>query len=152
MVLKDVLILEIAYEEAEGFWKTHLWPDRPESWRPVSTMLFDGGFDMSIRENHPPTFWGAFWGNRLVGVNSGHFTSAEDFRSRGLCVLPDFRGKGIGRRLLQTTSDHARSRGARRVWSYPKLSSWGVYEKSGFEKTSRTLRPEDENRYAALVF
>jgi GNAT superfamily N-acetyltransferase len=141
-------IQELPYSPVEAFWAAHLWPGKPESLRPMSSMLFHGGFNRDIRDRYEPVFFGAFSGSELVGVNSGHFTAPGEFRSRGLCVLPPYRGKGLGLLLLRRTLEHARGQGARLVWSYPKEKAWKVYERAGYRQTDRVLRDGDENRYA----
>lgn len=143
---------ELSYDEIREFWNAHLWPNNPHSLRPVSSMLFGGGYDPGIKERYPAVYFGLFVEERLVGVNSGHFTSPVDFRSRGLCVLPEFRGRGLGASLLRAVIHHAREEGAARIWSYPRESAWAVYEKQGFHLTGRRLRESDPNHYAFLDF
>jgi GNAT superfamily N-acetyltransferase len=143
-------IQKLSYPQVEAFWAAHLWPGKPESLRPMSSMLFGGGFDIRIRNNYEPVFFGAFSESELVGVNSGHFTAPGEFRSRGLCVLPAHRGKGLGLLLLTRTLEYARGQGARFAWSYPKEKAWKVYERAGYRKTERALREGDENRYAYM--
>jgi GNAT superfamily N-acetyltransferase/organic radical activating enzyme len=113
-------------------------------------MLFEGGYDPGIKERYPAVYFGLFVDGRLAGVNSGHFTSRVDYRSRGLCVLPEFRGQGFGVTLLEAVVKHAREAGAARVWSYPRESAWPAYEKAGFCLTDRRLRENDRNHYAFL--
>jgi GNAT superfamily N-acetyltransferase len=113
-------------------------------------MLFEGGFDPGIKERYRAIYFGQFVGNQLVGVNSGHLTSRTDFRSRGLCVLPESRGQGFGASLLEAVIRHGRENGATRIWSYPRESARAVYEKKGFHFTERRLRESDRNRYAYL--
>ncbi|AFH63917.1 GNAT family N-acetyltransferase [Paenibacillus caseinilyticus] len=49
-----------------------------------------------------------------------------------LIVLPDFRGQGIGGRILEQLLDHCRSRGIRWVQLACAKGKRGFYEKYGF--------------------
>jgi GNAT superfamily N-acetyltransferase len=71
-------------------------------------MLFEGGYDTGIKERYPAVYFGLFVSGQLVAVNSGHFSSPTDFRSRGLCVLPEFRGCGHAGTLLDMVIRYGR--------------------------------------------
>ena len=141
-------ICEISYEQILAFWREFLWPNQPESQRPMSTMLFHGGFDMSIPARYQALFLGLFAHGQLCGVVSGHPTSETEFRLRGLCVHPEHRGRGWGTLLLRAALEAASSSGASVAWSYPRDSAWFAYEKAGFRKIARKLRDGDQNCYA----
>lgn len=49
-----------------------------------------------------------------------------------MCVLPDWRGKGVGRRLLATLLDLTRQHGMEAPILHAQTSAIGFYEKSGF--------------------
>lgn len=79
-----------------------------------------------------PTFWGAFDDDKLIGVNSGHMTLDRLYRSRGLFVKNEYRGQGIGMKLLLKTISQGYHEKAHAVWSYPKKESWETYKKCTF--------------------
>ena len=92
--------------------------------------------DMRIFKNYIPTFFGVYDKNKLVGVNSGHRTKDKEYRSRGLWVDPDYRGKKIGKILLQSTINKSIEEGCDLVWTLPRQSSMPTYNSVGFEKQS----------------
>jgi GNAT superfamily N-acetyltransferase len=92
--------------------------------------------DMRIFNNYTPTFFGVFDQDKLVGVNSGHRTKDNEYRSRGLWVDPDYRGKKIGKILLQSTINKGVEEGCDLIWTLPRQSSMPAYSSVGFEKQS----------------
>lgn len=100
---------------------------------------------------YPATYLGAYVEDQLVGVNSGHRCSDGTYRSRGLYVSPDHRNMGIGKKLLLSTIEQARKENCFLIWSYPRKSSWKVYESVGFELISDWEEGEiEENAYCKL--
>jgi GNAT superfamily N-acetyltransferase len=83
-------------------------------------------------QNFTPTFWGAFDDDIIVGVNSGHMTLYNLYRSRGLYVKEKYRGKGIGQKLLLKTISQGYFENAIGVWSYPNRKAWMTYHNVGF--------------------
>ena len=79
-----------------------------------------------------PTFWGAFYNDKLVGVNSGHMCIDKLYRSRGLFVFPEYRGFGIGQKLLMKTIAQAIHEKAIVCWSYPKNTAERSYHMQNF--------------------
>lgn len=62
----------------------------------------------------------------------------EDSELLRIAVLPQHRGKGIGKRLAQAMCDEAKTRGAERVFlevRFGNLSAVKLYEGCGFAKT-----------------
>jgi GNAT superfamily N-acetyltransferase len=114
-------------------------------------MELNGGYDM-YNMSTVPTFFGYYINDDLVGVNSGHGCSDNMYRSRGLWVDPDYRGKGIGKQLLIATINQAKLEDATMIWSFPKHTSWKTYNSVGFELASDWQRSEtsDENAYCIL--
>lgn len=52
-----------------------------------------------------------------------------------IAVLPAFRRRGIGRRLLKLAMDSARARGDRRVWLHAQIEAQDLYLEAGFRVT-----------------
>jgi len=87
--------------------------------------------------------------DRLAWIMGGIATEKDVKRGRAeadgkinlFVIDPAYRGKGIGKDLLQRFVEHAISRGASRI-SVDSLEfeSWGFYVKNGFTKLSATFR------------
>jgi GNAT superfamily N-acetyltransferase len=126
------MIREITFDEIYEVWAHKLWPGRKSLIESNSAMCFLGGYDMANMHTKP-TFFGWFDNNNLVGVNSGHGTLQDGYRSRGLYVEPSYRGRGFGVQLLRATLQRARDERSHYCWSYPKKESQRTYEKAGFK-------------------
>lgn len=140
-----ITIKKITWERTRDMWKMHM-PNM--SIEPTSAMTCPKGlaFDDSTddyklieidtydlqNQNFTPTFWGAFDNDTLVGVNSGHMTLYELYRSRGLYVEEKYRGCGIGIKLLLKTISQGYFENAIGVWSYPNRKAWMSYAYAGF--------------------
>ena len=101
-------IERLNFKTVESIWSTKLWPNRTSAIETHSAMTwpFEGNpesIDMNIF-NYPATFWGAYLDNKLVGVNSGHKTTDEQYRSRGIWVDPEYRKRGVAQMLFLLTA------------------------------------------------
>lgn len=128
-------IREIDWNTIYPVWVDQLWPGRLSPIKPVSSMRYLGGYDMDIYK-FEPTFWGAYMGHRLVGVNSGFETGQGWYRSRGIWVDPEASGQGIGRALLDALEAKARALGCHTLWTIPRQSAMPFYARCGFEQTT----------------
>ena len=145
------MIKSLSWEEILPIWQTQLWPNRISPIEPNSAMELVGGYSM-YNMNTVPKFFGYYVDNTLVGVNSGHCCLNKMYRSRGLWVLSEHRGKGIGQQLLTETINQAKHEGSDMIWSFPKRTSWKTYNSVGFELASDWQKSEtsDENAYCIL--
>ncbi len=148
---KYVMIKIISFDEILPIWKNHLWPDRQSNIDPNSAMCFLGEYDL-VNTTTTPTFFSYVVHGEIAGVNSGHMCKDNHYRSRGLYVFPNFRGKGIGTILLRATIAQAMVEGAVLCWSYPRKSSWKSYFAAGFELASEWEGSEtsDANAYCKI--
>lgn len=126
------MIKKITFEEIYPVWKNYLWPERTSAIEPQSAMLFLSGYDLK-NFDYPSTFFGYFLEDILVGVNSGHLCIDRSYRSRGLFVMPEYRGKGIGKNLLIETIKQGIEEKAKFIWSLPRRTSWNTYAAAGFD-------------------
>lgn len=146
------MITNIEFHEILPIWQNYLWSNRVSQITPTSAMCFLGGFDLK-NMSKKPIFLGYKLNDKVIGVNSLHPCLDGSYRSRGLYVFPEFRGKNIGYELLVTTINLARDYKSSYIWSYPKRSSWKTYEKAGFELASNwELSELDWNAYCIKRF
>jgi len=100
-----------------------------------------------------PTFFGYIINDKIVAVNSGHACpNQNNYRSRGLWVDPNYRGKGIARKLLTATIKQGQQEGYTQIWSYPRRSSWPTYQAVGFKLASdwEVSETSEANAYCIL--
>ena len=127
----------ITFETICHVWQKHLWQNRvsPIETHSAMTWPFDGNpieYDMDIF-NYKPAFFAIFQRQEIVGVNSGHRTKDNIYRSRGIWVHPDHRKKGVSKMLFDATEKQARNEGCNMIWSIPRKSALPAYTKFGFE-------------------
>lgn len=144
-------MVQIKWNDIYPIWQNYLWKNRPSpiethsaiTWPPTDT------YDISIFD-YEPTFWGVYHRSILIGVNSGHKTSASHYRSRGLWIDCTFRGQRLSTVLLNAAIRQAEEEGCELIWSIPRLSALRAYESVGFEAYGDTIKTQtcDENTYA----
>jgi GNAT superfamily N-acetyltransferase len=118
-------------------WKDKLWPGRKDAIRPMSDIVYLGGHDPEIYKKFKPTFFVVYnTVDEIIGVNSGHRTTDNLYRSRGLWVDPRYRRKGISGILFCELYGQAMKENCKGIWSIPRKESLAAYEKYGFVKTS----------------
>ncbi len=143
---------EITFEEILEGWK-QLWPDREKIPKVSTWILMEDCFiyntnfsadvidhDINIRNTLDVNFYGVYDNQRLIGVNSGHRTSQDSWRSRGLWVHPKYRGRKISKILLNAVVD---SSATRYIWSCPKVSAINAYKSVGFKQRSDSFDAEN---------
>ena len=150
-------ISRITFKEIDYIWKKHLWPNRSSAIETHSAMTwpFEGKpdqYDMKVFE-YPATFWGAYLDNKLVGVNSGHKTTDEQYRSRGIWVDPEYRKRGVAQMLFLMTAHQAKVEGCEMLWSIPRKIALPAYTKFGFETVGDYIVTEtsEANIYVSLA-
>lgn len=101
-------------------------------------------------DEHPQALHvGAFEDERLVGIATVYpepppeayrdaMPGGGAFRLRGMATLPEVRGGGHGRELLEACFAHARAHGARVLWCNARVGALGFYRRMGLE----TIGPE----------
>jgi len=146
------MLTELNWKKTHAIWANHLWSNRSSLIQSTSAMCYLNGYDMANMQS-TPTFFGYIIDNRIVGVNSGHSCpNQNNYRSRGLWVDPDYRGRGIGQQLLTATIKQAQQEGYTEVWSYPRQSSWPTYRAVGFVLASDWEISETSEANAYCVY
>jgi GNAT superfamily N-acetyltransferase len=151
-------IERLNFNAIKNIWGKDLWPNRSSAIETHSAMTwpFEGDpepIDMNIF-NYPATFWGAYLDNKLVGVNSGHKTTDELYRSRGIWVDPEYRKRGVSQMLFLLTAHQAKIEGCEILWSIPRKIALPAYTKFGFETVGDYIVTEtsEANIYVKLTF
>ncbi len=80
---------------------------------------------------------GAFDGEELVAVGLiAPDVEPDSWRVRGMATVEHARGRGAGTAILRALLQHARERGARRVWCNARTPARVFYERAGLTATS----------------
>ena len=150
-------IERLDFETIENIWQTELWPNRTSAIESHSAMTwpFEGNpepINMNIF-NYPATFLGAYIDKKLVGVNSGHRTTNEQYRSRGIWVDRDYRKRGVAQMLFLMTAHQAKVEKCEMLWSIPRKTALPAYTKFGFETVGDYIITEtsEANIYTKLI-
>ncbi len=145
------MLQNITWRHISLIWITELWPNRISPIEKISHMMLEGP-DMD-NSKFEPSFFGYFVDSTLVGVNSGHMCCDGSYRSRGLYVNPEYRGKGIGQVLLNAAIEQARKEKAKIVWSFPRQTSWPTYSAVGFKLLGnwQSTETSDANAKCSMV-
>ena len=130
------VISKVDFDIILEVWKQQLWPNRKSEIRPLNSMQFLGGIDMSIYEKYVPSFWAVFDNDNIIGVNSGFATNDISYRSRGIFVWPDYRRKGVAQLLFDQIDKQATHENKTVCWSIPRKTALPAYEKAGYVKCS----------------
>ena len=136
-----ITVKKITWDQVLPVWEEHL-PNMSLETNSAMCLFLNYGTALSKSWEEPvydlqnmeftPTFWGAFYNDKLVGINSGHMCIDKLYRSRGLFVFPEYRGFGIGQKLLMKTIAQAIHEKAIVCWSYPKNTAERSYHMQNF--------------------
>ncbi|MGG6232025.1 GNAT family N-acetyltransferase [Tenacibaculum sp. SDUM215027] len=89
-------------------------------------------------DEHESTFHlGAFHNNKLVGIasfiqNKTDVIKGEQFQLRGMATLPEVRGMGAGRMLVEEAKSVLKSKDITTLWCNARKEATGFYESLGF--------------------
>jgi GNAT superfamily N-acetyltransferase len=106
------------------------WPIRHEILRPglpPETARFDGDHAPDTRH------WGASVDGKWVGVAS--VMREEGARLRGMAVLKEAQGQGIGRQLVLQIQAWAVRESVPEIWCFARVHVVSFYAKLGFKRT-----------------
>ena len=138
------------FSDVEPIWREELWPHRTSVIETHSAMQWPYG--EVLPEYNPdvysftPSFVCVRHGSDIVAVNSGHLTTPEYYRTRGIWVHPDHRSQG----LAQLTYDHllkiAQSESAIMMWCIPRSTSLQMHVRWGFSEVGEPRETETHGK------
>lgn len=104
--------------------------------KPVDSCRFDG-------DDLPTTFHlGAYYKNNLVGVvsilkkDNESFIEKNQFQLRGMAVLDQFQGQGVGTILIKQSEEMIMKQNGSLIWLNARLVAISFYEKLGYKISS----------------
>ena len=136
-LLHNFTVKETDFETILPLWKL-LWPDTADI-QPMSSIKYFGGYDINIYTKFHPTFLGLYDNEKLIGCISGHKSSHEDYRIRGIYIIANYRSKGLSKLLFNRILLHAKKENASLIWSLPKKESIKSYISFGFRQTTKFI-------------
>ncbi len=114
-------------------------PARPADFEAVLTLLEEAGLPTADVGQHFERFFVVHEAGRVIGA-IGVETHGADALLRSLVVAREWRGRGLGRRLLDHVVDAAGSQGVRTIYLLT-TSAAGFFEPRGFERCDRAGVP-----------
>lgn len=105
-------------------------------------------YDVDVHYINPGgMFWVVLDGERVIGT-AGVTVDGDECELHRMYLLADYRGRGLGRTLLEMTMDYGRSRECRHMvaWSDVKLEdAHRLYRRSGFEQRGERVCDDPDN-------
>lgn len=81
---------------------------------------------------------GGFWAGQLVGIATVMQDALPDnqdpqmWRLKAVATLPEFRGRGIGKWVIDWCIDYVCMQGGLKLWCYARPEAVGFYLRLGF--------------------
>lgn len=108
---------------------------------------------VSELQNNLAVYFVALHNEKVVGY-AGIWLFLEEAHVTTIAVHPDFRGRGLGRLLMDVLIDYARARGAETMMLEVRPSNYvalSLYKSLGFRQIGRRKNYYSETREDALV-
>lgn len=133
-----IQIEKISYKDILKLWKL-LWPNTTDI-QPMSSIQYLGGYDIEIYKKYQPTYIGLYNSKKLIGCISGHKSSSEYYRTRGIYILPDYRGQKLSNILFEQMFIESQNQNCNFIWSLPRKSALYSYTSKGFIQTTKFIK------------
>lgn len=124
MIIRDLSIRD--YDELTRFWRVNYFVGEIDSVDKLKTFL----------EKNPKLSVVAIDGAKIVGTALGSFDGRRGYLQK-LVVAKDYRGKGLGRKLVDEIIKRLRSAGATYIPIAVEESLVPFYTECGFKKTNQ---------------
>lgn len=146
----NFLVKPITFDVIKNIWYHFLWPNRLDI-HETNSMQYLGGYDRDISKKYKPYFFGLFYNDNLIGVNSCHRTSDKYMRSRGIFIHQEYREKKLSSLLFTEVERTAIYENCSYIWSLPRISALPAYVSFGFKPTSEIIS-DNTVRYGPNVY
>jgi putative acetyltransferase len=98
-------------------------------------------FDVDALRASDVTFWSAWFGDEIAGCGALKQLDASRGEIKSMTVAESFRGRGVGRAMLDHIMNEARARAMTSLWletgsSAPFAAAIRLYERAGFVRTA----------------
>ncbi|MFO7748704.1 MAG: GNAT family N-acetyltransferase [Desulfobacteraceae bacterium] len=118
------LIASANLEELKALYRAGGWWD--------SSLDSDPGVLHRVVENSA-LFAGAFAGSRMVGMGRALSDLVSDAYIQDVAVLDEYRGRGIGKKIVQTLAEALKAEGVAWIGVVAEPGTDSFYRKMGFE-------------------
>jgi GNAT superfamily N-acetyltransferase len=91
-----------------------------------------------LEEDPATAHFAALADDRVLAVGSvmadahPHDPAPGDWRVRGMATVPEWRGQGLGARVVAALEIHAGAEGGRRLWCNARIGARAFYERAGW--------------------
>lgn len=135
---------KINFEKILPIWRK-LWP--VGKIYPISSMLYLGGYDVSIQNKFTPSYFALCCDKEIIGVISGHKSNQEQYRLRGLYIESEYRNRFLSKKLFECIDKQARKENCNFIWSLPRKQAIKAYKSAGFVQSTKFFSTQDVSWY-----
>lgn len=129
-----IVIIKSDFDSVKKYWSLFLWPERRSSIEEKSWIDINGEINLDLKLGSPSFFAAIDDKSEVVAVVSGHSTSEDQYRLRGIWVKENFRKRAIGSMLVAQIQDQAFAEKRKLLWTMPRMNSKEFYFKLGFKE------------------
>jgi GNAT superfamily N-acetyltransferase len=117
--------------------------------KPIESCLFSG-------DELPTTkHFGLFYDD-LIGIislfknSNALFTNLTQIQIRGMAVLQEYQGLGLGERLIQYSEEYLTAENDPLIWFNARVSAIGFYEKMGYQTIGNEFEIEGIGKHLVM--
>lgn len=125
----------VAVEIVRPLRHRHLRPDQPDDSVIYKSDADETALHVCVRDEAGEVIGvGSICAENRVAGHGPHLAPGQ--RVRGMAVETEWRGKGVGRAILEALTDIAQAAEALEVWANARVDAINLYERAGFERLS----------------
>ena len=144
-------IEESSFSEVVVYWCRYLWPNRDSEIEDVSYINSSGNIDLSMQPKDKIYLIAKKndASKEVIGVISGHSSSQNEYRVRGVWVSEDWRKQGIGSDLLKQLILRIPKKKYSHIWVMPRQRVMPFYADNNFSVEKEIFHYEFGPHYIA---